>query len=116
MSSKEKVIVYLILIVIGFILLAAVYFASRWSPLAGALVLGVSVYIWLSIAPRSYHSDPAGDGMSAGFEAIFSLAKAIVLTIVFYLFMRNNEPDTVLRVTMFLLFLYFAKQLIWKRG
>ena len=113
--TKENIIVYLILIVIGLLLLTAVYFASRWSPLAGALVLGVSVFVWLTITPRDFNSDPAGDGMAAGFDAIFSIVKAIVLTIVFYICMKNNESDAVLRVTMILLLLYFAKRLIWTK-
>lgn len=114
-STKENAIVYLILIVIGIILLAAVYFISRWSPLAGALALGVSTSIWLTITPRDFNSDPAGDGMAAGCDSIFSIVKAIVLAIVFYICMRNNEPDKVLRVTMILLLLYFAKRLIWTK-
>ncbi|MBO7606610.1 MAG: hypothetical protein J6T28_03190 [Paludibacteraceae bacterium] len=114
-STKENIIVYLILIVIGLLLLTAVYFASRWSPLAGALVLGVSVFVWLTITPRDFNSDPAGDGMEAGFDMILNIIKAIVLPIVFYISIKNNEPDSALRTAMIVLILYFTKRLIWMK-
>lgn len=113
MISRENLIVNLILIVIGLLLLAAIYFASRWNLIAGALVLGVSLFLWLFITPKNYNSDPAGDGMEAGFDMILNIIKAIVLPIVFYISIKNNEPDSALRTAMIVLILYFTKRLIW---
>ena len=117
MSSQKDVKTILKLIAIGIILLAAIYFASKWYPLVGALTLGGSIYLWLLLTPREFHSDPAGNGMAAAFDEILNIVKAVVLAIVFYIFMRVcNDPDAVLRVTMILLPLYFAKRIIWTNG
>lgn len=113
MGSSKDIGSYLILAAIGIVLLVVIYFMARWKPLAGTITFGIGVGIWLFITPPRSSSDPAGAGVEAGLGCIFNIIKSIVLSVVFYYFMKHYAPDTVLLVTMILLVLYFGKRLIY---
>ena len=115
MSFFENVVPTLFLLVIGVIIMAAIYFSARWNVLLGAFVFCVGVCVFQSLTQVGFHdSDPAGNAMSAGFATLFDWALAIVMAIVFYLFMKfNSNPDKVLNVSMVLLGIYFVKRLVW---
>ena len=104
---------YIILIIVGLAILAGIYFASLWNPLVGTIVLGVGTYIWMNITQTGCHnSDPAGNGMAQGFAAIFNIIKAIVMAVVFLLFMKFSNPDVVLNVTMIMLLIIFVTRFV----
>ena len=105
----------LILLVVGIVILTVIHFTVQWNYTVGAIALGIGIMFWLSLTQNSHHdSDPAGNGMADGFEMLLNIAKAIVLTITFWLFMRfSSNTDQVMMVSKIVLIVYFIKRYVF---
>ena len=102
----------LILLVVGIVILTVIHFTVQWNYTVGAIALGIGIMFWLSLTQNSHHdSDPAGNGMADGFEMLLNIAKAIVLAVTFWLFMRfSSNTDQVILMS---LIVYFIKRYVF---
>ena len=95
--------VFFICLLIAAVLLVGIYYFSSWLPSVGSLIFGLSLVIMLA----AFHlddseSDPAGAGMADGFKTMYDILISIVLTIVYYILLKNGDRDTVLNYCMIL--------------
>ena len=114
-KNVDKLINCIIAIVVGALVLAAIYFSSKWNCVVGSIVLGFGYYIYCLVTQiYPHHSDPAGDGMAEGFAALFNIAKSVIFAITFMLFMLlSDNPATVLNVSMIILIVFCVKRLLF---
>lgn len=93
----EGLSVFVICLLLAAVLIVGIYYFSSWLPSVGALIFGLSLVIILS----AFHldtsgSDPAGAGMEAGFKALIDIVISIIVTIVYYILLKNGDRETVL--------------------
>lgn len=93
--------------------MVGVHYLSGFSPLLGALLLGVSVFVWGVITPiNTSGSDPAGAGMTRGFVMIFNIIGTSLMTIIFYIFMKFCNPESVLKIFITLASIYILFKIL----
>lgn len=93
----EGLSIFVICLLLASVLLAGIYYFSSWLPSVGALIFALSIVIILS----AFHldtsgSDPAGAGMAAGFKTLIDIVISIIVTIVYYILLKNGDRETVL--------------------
>lgn len=115
MDKGEKLIQSIIALVVGALVLVLTYYSAKWNCVVGSIVLGFGYYIYCLVTQIYPHnSDPAGDGMAAGFAALFNIAKSVIFAITFMLFMLlSDNPMSVLNVSMIILIVFCVKRLLF---
>lgn len=112
-GNPENGTIFWKLILTAVIQLLAIYFTSKGYPFLGALVLGFCLYGWMDVEPYiSPNSDPAGNGMAAGFSYIFKVITSILMALIFFLVVKFSKSDIVLMICMVMLSLYLIGKVI----
>lgn len=112
-GNPENGAIFWKLILTAVIQLLAIYFTSKGYPFLGALALGFCLYGWMDVEPYiSPNSDPAGNGMAAGFSDIFKVITSILMALIFFLVVKFSKSDIVLMICMVMLSLYLIGKVI----
>ena len=112
-GNPENGTIFWKLILTAVIQLLAIYFTSKGYPFLGALALGFCLYGWMDVEPYiSPNSDPAGNGMAAGFSYIFKVITSILMALIFFLVVKFSKSDIVLMICMVMLSLYLIGKII----